>query len=505
MAEDDKNKTLMDEVYEFIKELYLEEEDKKIELKEKYIKNKFAINRFKREQVQYEKVNDTNIGFFNPNTNMLNEKIENIKQEIEKLSAEQAEGEEKIRIVEKRMDKISILKSLLAEKEEQERKEKEKKKKENKKRQEKEKREKEEQERLEKERRESEEQECFEKEERESEGHERFEKEGSESEEQERLEKEKCESEEQERFEKKGRESEEPEYLEKEEHKSEEQECFEKERSESEEQNHLEKEEHKSEEQECLEKEGHESEGRQHQEETGQEGGIQETLEKENRLKSEDRSASSILKTNEAERQRIARELHDTTVKNLTGLIHKTEYCLLLANNGSEVVKSELSAMKKVLENTIDEMHNIIYDLRTGDIEKLGLTKTVKQYIQRLEKQYEEITFDVSIESEEKKLDSDAVLAIFRIIQEACYNAIKHGNVSLIFISIDYKKDSVEVSVEDDGIGFNYKKVMSRKEDNQGLGLSIMKERAELVSGKLDIQSEEEKGTSIKLIVPIVS
>ena len=107
MAEDDKNKTLMDEVYEFIKELYLEEEDKKIELKEKYIKNKFAINRFKREQVQYEKVNDTNIGFFNPNTNMLNEKIENIKQEIEKLSADQAEGEDKIRIVEKRMDKIS--------------------------------------------------------------------------------------------------------------------------------------------------------------------------------------------------------------------------------------------------------------------------------------------------------------------------------------------------------------------------------------------------------------
>lgn len=479
MAEDDKNKTLMDEVYEFIKELYLEEEDKKIELKEKYIKNKFAINRFKREQVQYEKVNDTNIGFFNPNTNMLNEKIENIKQEIEKLSAEQAEGEEKIRIVEKRMDKISILKSLLAEKEEQERKEKEKKKKENKKRQEKEKREKEEQERLEKERRESEEQEHLEKEERESEGQERFEKEGSEREKQERLEKEKCESEEQERLEKKGRESEEPEYLE--------------------------KEEHKSEEQECLEKEGHESESRQHQEETGQEGGMQETLEKENELKSENRSAISILKTNEAERQRMARELHDTTIKNLTGLIHKTEYCLLLANNGSEVVKSELSAMKKILENTIDGMHNIIYDLRTGDIENLGLTETVNHYIQRLEKEYEEITFDVSIESEEKKLDSDAALAIFRIIQEACYNAIKHGNVSLIFISIDYKKDGVEVSIEDDGIGFNYEKVMSRKEDNQGLGLSIMKERAELVSGKLDIQSEEEKGTSIKLIVPIVS
>ena len=161
--------------------------------------------------------------------------------------------------------------------------------------------------------------------------------------------------------------------------------------------------------------------------------------------------------------------------------------------------------MKKILENTIDGMHNIIYDLRNGDIENLGLTETVNQYIQRLEKEYEEITFDVSIESEEKKLNSDVALAIFRIIQEACYNAIKHGNVSLIFISIDYKKDGVEVSIEDDGIGFNYQKVMNSKEGNQGLGLSIMKERAELISGKLDIQSEEEKGTSIKLIVPIAS
>lgn len=428
MAEDDKNKTLMDEVYEFIKELYLEEEDKKIELKEKYIKNKFAINRFKREQVQYEKVNDTNAGFFNPNATMLNEKMENIKQEIEKLSAEQAEGEEKIRIVEKRMDKISILKSLLAEKEEQEHKEKEKKKKENKKCQEKEKREKEEKECLEQEERESEEQKSLETEKHDTEGQKSLETERRDTEGQKSLKQEECES-----------------------------------------------------------------EDRQHQ----------ETLEKENELKSEEENASAILKTNEAERQRIARELHDTTVKNLTGLIHKTEYCLLLAHKESDVVKSELSAMRKMLESTVDEMHNVIYDLRTGDIEKLGLTETVKQYILRLERKYEEITFDVSIESEEKKMDSDVALEIYRIIQEACYNAIKHGNVSLIFISIDYKKDSVEVSIEDDGIGFNYEKVMSRKENNQGLGLSIMKERAELLSGKLDIQSEEEKGTSIKLMVPI--
>ena len=387
MAEDDKNKALMEEIYDFIKELYLEEEDKKIELKEQYIKNKFAINRFKREQIQYEKVNDTNIGFFNPNTNMLNEKIESIKQEIEKLSIEQAKEEEKIQIVEKRMDKISILKSLLAEKEE---KEQEKQKKEEKKRQKKEKQEKEEQERLEKEKQEKEEQEHQKK--------------------------------------------------------------------------------------EWFEKNG----------------------------KPEFNNAKSILKTYETERQRIARDLHDTTVQNLTSLIHKTEYCILFADKEPVKVKLELATMQEILKNTIDEMRNIIYDLRPMAIDDLGLTELVSNHIKQLEKEYEEITFDLSIKNEVPKLDSMVNLTIFRVIQEACNNVIKHGNATLIFISIHYKNDVVEVSIEDDGDGFNYEKVMNKKEKDKGLGLSIMKERAELISGKLDIESEEEKGTSIKLKVPIV-
>lgn len=395
MVEDDKNKILMKEIYDFIKELYLEEEDKKIELREKYIKNKFSINRFKREQMQYEKVNDTNVGFFNPNTNMLNEKIESIKQEIEKLSMEQAEEERKIQVVEKRMDKISILRSLLAEKEEQERLEKE------------------------------------------------------EHQERERLKREEKERKEKERLEKVEKECQEREKLERE----------------------------KQEQKDNLEKI------------------IQDQ---------ENNSAQLVLKTYETERQRIARDLHDTTVQNLTGLIHKVEYCLLLADKEPVKVKLELAAMQEILKSTIDEMRDIIYDLRPMSIDDLGLTEIVNKHIKQLEKEHEEITFDISIKSEEKKLDSMVGLTIFRIIQEACNNAIKHGDVSLIFISIEYKENAVEVSVEDDGIGFNYEEFINHKEENKEFGLSIMKERAELISGQLEIKSEEDKGTSIKLIVPIV-
>ena len=419
MAEGDKKESLIKEIYDFIKELYLEEEDKKIEIREKYIKNKFSINRFKREQMQYEKANDNSIGFFNPNTNMLNEKIEMIKQEIEKLSRQQIEEEDKLRVVEKRMDKISILRSLLEEKEEQEKEEKERQEKEEKK-----KREKEEKERREKEKQEKEEKERREKERQEIEEKERREKERQEIEEKERREKERQEIEEKER---------------------------EEERQEIEKQN-------------C--------------------------------------DASSILKTNEIERQRIGRELHDSTIQNLTGMIHKAEYCRLMIEKKPEEVKSEISAMEKALENTIEELRNIIYDLRPISINDSGLVKTIEKYIHRLEQEYQEITFDVSIKNEEKKVDSIINLNIFRIIQEACNNAIKYGKVSLIFILIEYKEDKIVVSIEDDGIGFNYHEIIKNAEESKRFGLSIMKERAKLMEGVLDIISEEEKGTSIKLIVP---
>lgn len=368
MAEGDKKESLIKEIYDFIKELYLEEEEKKIEVREKYIKNKFSINRFKREQMQYEKVNDTNIGFFNPNTNLLNEKIELIKKEIEKLSAEQIEEEEKLQAVEKRMDKISILRGLLEEKEEEEKRRKE-------------------------------------------------------------------------------------------------------------------KEERKSKE---RKKRAEEKEDKQDKQ-------------------SQDSNAICILRTHETERQRIARDLHDTTVQNLTSLIHKVEYCNLLLDKDKDTVKVklELATMQETLKNTIEEMRDIIYDLRPMSIDDLGLVETVCKYIKKLEHEYEEITFDISVKNKEKKLDTIVSLNIFRMIQEACNNAIKHGKVSLVFILLEYQENKIIVSIEDDGIGFDYHKIIEHTEENKGFGISIMKERANLIAGTLNIVSEEEKGTSIKLIVPI--
>lgn len=349
MAENDENRLLTKEIYDFIKVLYLEEEEKKIQLKEKCIKSQFCMNRYKREKAQYEAVNDKSLGFFNPNSNIIKEKIEHIEQAMEKLVIEQLEEEKSLKLVEERMNKIKVLRNILEEK---------------------------------------------------------------------------------------------------------------------------------------------------------------EKSQKNSKLKEkkqEEKNTFAILKTHEAERQRIARDLHDTTVQNLTNLVHKTEFCTLLIDKEPIKVKLELTTMIERIKNIIEEMRDIICDLRPMSIDDLGLVATIQKYIKQLAYTHEEIIFDVSIKNEEKKLNSIINLTIFRVVQEACNNILKYAKASLVFISIVYKEDRIEILVEDDGIGFDYKKIIEKREGNKGLGISIMEERANLISGKLHIVSEEKKGTTIKLEVPFAN
>lgn len=211
----------------------------------------------------------------------------------------------------------------------------------------------------------------------------------------------------------------------------------------------------------------------------------------------------NALESHEDERKRIARDLHDSTVQNLTNLMYKTELCTKLIDIDNVRAKLELQTMIRTIKGTIADMRNIIYDLRPMSLDDLGLISTIEKYINE-KKSSHNVNIEFKINEEKYEVLPIVNLTIFRIVQEATNNAIKHGKAKKIVIDLFYDDDSIILTISDNGIGFNEAspKITDDK-INSGFGLSIMKERVLLLSGQLSIESDNNKGTTIKVIVPV--
>lgn len=214
-----------------------------------------------------------------------------------------------------------------------------------------------------------------------------------------------------------------------------------------------------------------------------------------------------LLEMQEMERKRIARDLHDSTVQNLTMMVHKAELCLKLANVDLVRMKLELQTLISSIKNSIDDIRNIIYDLRPMSIDDLGLVVTVERFIYQVSHN-QDINIKLEVNVQKINLLPVINLTLLRIIQEACNNALKHAKAKNITISIYLEQKYLKVIIQDDGVGFN-KDELEKSEGKTvyGLGLSIMKERVYLLSGEIDIdtniESDSNIGTKIMVKVPL--
>lgn len=210
----------------------------------------------------------------------------------------------------------------------------------------------------------------------------------------------------------------------------------------------------------------------------------------------------NILELQEQDRQRIARDLHDSTVQNLTGLIHKCELSSRFVDIDPVRAKLELTAISNTLKSVINEIRETIFNLKPMTLEDLGLIITIERFINQLMSNHDVII--KFIHNEEKENILPVInLSIFRIVQESCNNAIKHANAKCIDVNLQYGEKDINVTIKDDGKGFDVDKLKDRYlKDYSGCGLSIMKERVYLMGGTLDIKSEINKGTTIVVSVP---
>lgn len=211
----------------------------------------------------------------------------------------------------------------------------------------------------------------------------------------------------------------------------------------------------------------------------------------------------NILEIQEKDRQRIARDLHDSTVQNLTSLIHKSEFCSRLVDIDPVRSKLELKTLSITLKSVINEIREIIYNLKPMSFDDLGLVTSIERFINQLM-----MCYDIKIRFFHNSEMTDVIpvikLSIYRMIQEACNNAIKHSGATNIDVELKYHKDFITIIVKDNGKGFDLDdKKNNTSSDYHGYGLPIMKERIYLLSGTINIQSGLKEGTIVNITIPI--
>ena len=199
-----------------------------------------------------------------------------------------------------------------------------------------------------------------------------------------------------------------------------------------------------------------------------------------------------VLYFQEMERRRIANELHDNTVQELIHLSQKLELATLYLDNDLTQTKLELATSRKYIKTIIDEMRDIIYDLRPMSYDDIGWEVMINQLYESIkEKSNINVYFDIDNIFND---DNVTTITLYRIIKEACQNILKHSDADNMWVTLKSDKGKIYLKIRDDGKGF------IEGGSNKHFGMQIMEERVKLLSGNMNITTSD-KGTLIDIVI----
>lgn len=215
-------------------------------------------------------------------------------------------------------------------------------------------------------------------------------------------------------------------------------------------------------------------------------------------LRSQHAYIAALSTAQEAERGRLARELHDEIVQQLIALGHTSERVGRLLQRDPAQAAERLSSMRASLTTLVQELRSIIGDLRPPALEELGLLPAVELFLQRNEAGAPEVTLTVA--GAARRLAPQSELALFRIIQEVWSNIRRHAQARTADIHFAYTQNGLVVTITDDGRGFVPPSDLASS--NGHWGLRGMRERAELTGGSLKLASQPGQGTRVEVSIP---
>jgi signal transduction histidine kinase len=207
-----------------------------------------------------------------------------------------------------------------------------------------------------------------------------------------------------------------------------------------------------------------------------------------------------VISAQEEERKRIARELHDETSQMLTSLAVGLK--LLEGTPDQDRMRAHAAELRELAASTIRAVHTLAFELRPSVLDDLGLVAAVGRYCRSLSQRGLEVDFHVA-GMDDIRLAPETETAVYRIIQEALTNVVRHSDATEASVVLERRTGSILAIVEDNGRGFNVSQLLDSSMRDRSLGLYGMHERAGLVGATLTIESTPGSGTSVFVETPI--
>jgi signal transduction histidine kinase len=169
----------------------------------------------------------------------------------------------------------------------------------------------------------------------------------------------------------------------------------------------------------------------------------------------------------------------------------------------AEASADSLEAVVPLAQEAIEEVRRISMDLRPSTLDDLGILTTISWFCREFQAIYSGISIEKQINIEEDEVPDLLKTIIYRVLQEAMNNVTKHSNANLVRLSLRKTDGTIELVIEDNGLGFDLEDALSVDSDRRGLGLASMKERTELSGGSFAIDSAKGTGTIVRASWPL--
>jgi two-component system, NarL family, sensor histidine kinase DegS len=206
----------------------------------------------------------------------------------------------------------------------------------------------------------------------------------------------------------------------------------------------------------------------------------------------------AIIQAQEAERQRLSRQMHDGPAQALSNFILQSEIAMRLFDVDLDKAREELTALKIAATSAFQQVRNFVFELRPMMLDDLGLIPTLKRYVDAFKEQTEN-QVDLSISGLERRLESYIEVIIFRSIQELMGFAHRQGQATQIKINVTLGDKNIKVAIEDNGKGFDVEELFR----GSGISIKAIKDRVEMLGGVMDVESTPDRGGYFTFQIPI--
>nr|WP_322490092.1 histidine kinase [Chloroflexus sp.] len=212
---------------------------------------------------------------------------------------------------------------------------------------------------------------------------------------------------------------------------------------------------------------------------------------------------ANIIQSQESERLRISLQMHDGPAQAMSNLVLRAEICQRLLDRDLDQARAELVALKNAVNNTLQETRKFIFDLRPMTLDDLGLVPTLRRYVAQVSEKHK-IDVSLMVQNFDQRLPGHYEVTIFRFIQEAINNVVRHSGATQARVMLDNSDNTLQILIEDNGSGFAVQDAIASAGTRKNMGLANMRQQIEvLLQGEFGIESAIGRGTRVAATIPL--